>query len=197
MGLSTAGPIDLLVVHPASPGIAHLSGLAGDEVRLDLFEAAAEPVAESQWVLHSDLRRVPLSPQPQVSFKDGWHRWRAGRVLDGGPDVYRVRLPNSDVDLQVPADRLRVRWERPPQDRLQVLPTGINETPPFHDARAPVRRLLLAERAATSSATGIVSAGVRLHPHQISAAPRPPETRRSSMCWPTRSGWARHSGLAS
>ncbi|KAF2418199.1 restriction endonuclease subunit R [Microbacterium sp. B35-30] len=55
---------------------------------------------------------------------------------------------------------------------MQVLLSGANETPRYRDAREPVRRLLLEERAATASATGIMSAGVRIHAHQVSAALR-------------------------
>lgn len=172
MGASSSGDIGKFVLHPDVAGIARIGELAGGRVRLDLFESAAQPVAESRWVPLREVQRVRLSPQTRVFFQGGWGRWRAGRVLGGGPDVYHVRLPNSDVDLQVSEDRLRVRWERPPQDPLQVLLTGANETPRYRDAREPVRRLLLAERAATASATGIVSAGVRLHAHQISAALR-------------------------
>jgi len=161
-----------LVLHPQAPGIARVADVTGDQVRMDLFESAAQPVAESRWVPLSEVRRVRLSPQTRVFFEDGRQRWRAGRVIGGGPDVYYVRLPNSDFDLQVSEDRLRVRWERPPCDPLQVLLTGANETPRYRDAREPVRRLLLAERSATASATGIMSAGVRLHAHQISAALR-------------------------
>ena len=126
-----------LVLHPQAPGIARVADVTGDQVRMDLFESAAQPVAESRWVPLSEVRRVRLSPQTRVFFEDG-----------------------------------RQRWERPPCDPLQVLLTGANETPRYRDAREPVRRLLLAERSATASATGIMSAGVRLHAHQISAALR-------------------------
>lgn len=172
MERSSTGHVGMLVVHPAVPGIAQICAVDSGRACLELFESAADPVAESHWVPLREVRRAQLTPQTRVFFRDGWQRWRAGRVLGGGPDVYHVRVPNMDVDLQVSEDRLRVRWERPPQDPLQVLLTGANETPRYRDAREPVRRLLLAERAATASATGIVSAGVQLHAHQISAALR-------------------------
>src|SRR5665213_2383100 len=160
------------VVHPKAPGIARIADITGDQARIDLFESAAQVVAESLWVPLSEVRRVRIGTQTRVFFQDGWKRWRAGRVIGGGPDVYYVRLPNADFDTEVSEDRLRVRWDRPPRDPLQVLLTGANETPRYRDVREPVRRLLLAERAATGSATGIMSSGVRLHAHQISAALR-------------------------
>ena len=121
----------------------------------------------------ADVRRVLLGEQTRVYFKDGNGRWRAGRVV-GGDDMaaYYVRVPNQQWDVDIAESRLRVRWEKAPRDPLQVLLSGANETPRFRDAREPVRRLLLAERAATASATGIVSSGVRIHAHQVSAALR-------------------------
>jgi ATP-dependent helicase HepA len=171
-GTVRSSVVGQLVVHPNTPGIARIGDTAGDQVRLELFESAAQPVAESVWVPLSQVQRIRLGTQTRVFFQDGSHHWRAGRVIGGGPDGYYVRLPNTDVDIEVSEDRLRVRWDRPPRDPLQVLLTGANETPRHRDAREPVRRLLLAERAATASATGIMSAGVRLHAHQISAALR-------------------------
>ncbi|WP_272941300.1 protein DpdE [Kribbella flavida] len=157
---------------PASPGIGRVAAIDGGRVRVDFFESAAEPVIGSVWVAANDVRRVPLGEQTRVFFRDRHGRWRAGRIVGGGPDTYFVRVPNLRLDVEIPEDRLRVRWERVPHDPLQVLLSGANETPRFRDAREPVRRLLLAERAATASATGIMSAGVRMHAHQISAALR-------------------------
>ncbi|WP_375502632.1 protein DpdE [uncultured Jatrophihabitans sp.] len=172
MDKSTRQAVGRLVAQSGAPGFARVGEVVDDRVRLDYFESAARPIAESRWVRLQEVQRVRLSPQTRVFFQDGWGRWRAGRILGGGPDSYHVRIPNMNVDLQVTEDRLRVRWERPPEDPLQVLLTGANETPRYRDAREPVRQLLLAERAATASATGIVSTGVRLHAHQISAALR-------------------------
>ena len=162
-----------LVTFASSPGIGRVAAIDGDKARVEFFESAAEPVAEAVWRDVADLRRVPLGEQTRVFFKDGNDRWRAGRIV-GGDDmaVYHVRVPNQQWDVDIAESRLRVRWEKAPRDPLQVLLSGANETPRFRDARQPVRRLLLAERAATASATGIMSSGVRVHAHQISAALR-------------------------
>jgi ATP-dependent helicase HepA len=160
------------VTFPSAPGIGRIAELDGMRVRVDFFESAAEVVAESVWRDVAEVRRVPLGEQTRVFFKDGQRRWRSGRVVGGGPDIYFVRVPNLPFDVDIAESRLRVRWEKPPQDPLQVLLMGANDTPRFRDAREPVRRLLLAERAATASATGIASAGVLIHAHQLSAALR-------------------------
>lgn len=173
MAMATMGTdVGKLVVHADVPGIARIGEIKDSQVRLDLFESAAQPIVESQWRPLREVKRVRLSAETRVFFQDVDQNWRAGRIYGGGPDVYGVRPPNSSVDIPISEDRLRVRWERPTQDPLQVLLTGANESPRYRDVREPVRELLLAERAATASATGIMSSGVRLHAHQISAALR-------------------------
>jgi ATP-dependent helicase HepA len=157
--------------YAAAPGLGRIGKVDGKRVRVDFFESAAELELGSVWLSTSEARRVPLGEQTRVFFQDGKDRWRAGRVVGGGPDIYFVRVPNiGDVDIH--ESQLRVRWDRVPRDPLQVLLSGANETPRYRDVREPVRRLLLAERAATGSATGIMSSGVRIHAHQISAALR-------------------------
>ncbi|MFD4292872.1 protein DpdE [Rhodococcus sp. NPDC058505] len=168
----TNSDVGKLVVQRGTSDIARIGEITDGQVRLEQFESPAQPVVEARWVPLADVQRVRLGTQSRVFFQDAQHRWRAGRVIGGGPDIYYVRLPNVEVDLQVPENLLRVRWERPTHDPLQVLLSQANETPRYRDAREPVRRLLLAERRATASATGIMSAGVRLHAHQISAALR-------------------------
>lgn len=161
-----------LVTYQSAPGIGRVGDLRVSEVRVDFFESAACPLAEAIWMPVGEVRRARLGEQSRVFFQDANKSWRAGRVVGGGPDVYFVRVPNREFDVDLHEERLRIRWEKPPRDPLQVLLSGANETPRFRDAREPVKRLLLAERAATGSATGIMSSGVRLHAHQINAALR-------------------------
>jgi len=164
--------VGMVVSFKGAPGLGRVGDLDGSRVRVDFFESAAEPVVGSQWLSPAEVRRVALGEQTRVFFRDSRGRWRAGRVVGGEPDGYFVRIPNMRLDLDIPETQLFVRWEMAPRDPLQVLLVGANETPRYRDVREPVRRLLVAERAATASATGIMSSGVRMHAHQIGAALR-------------------------
>ncbi|MCJ0978714.1 restriction endonuclease subunit R [Rhodococcus sp. ARC_M12] len=165
--------IGQMVTYPTSPGIGRVVEVNGTEAKIEHFESAAEPVARSLWRNVADVRRVRLGKQTRVYFESSDGRWRTGRVVgDDDLGVYYVRVPNRQWDIDIPESDLRVRWEIPPKDPLQVLLSGANETPLYRDAREPVRGLLLAERAATGSATGIMSSGVEIHAHQVSAALR-------------------------
>jgi len=160
------------VVFQGSSGIGRVASCDGNEVEIEFFESAAEPRAQVVRKAARDVRHTRLGEQSRVFFRDGAGKWRAGRIVGGGPDEYFVRVPNLSTDIELPEDRLRIRWEKPPKDPLQVLLAGAHESPRFRDARLPVRSWLLSERAVTGSATGIMSAGVKIHPHQVDAALR-------------------------
>lgn len=155
-----------------APGIGRVGAVDGPRVRVDFFESAAEPVVGSVWKRVEEVRRVKLEVETRAFFRDSQGLWRVGRVIGGRDSYYFVKLPNARRGIDIDEDQLWVRWERAPRDPFQLFLSGANDTPRYRDARQPVRNLLLAERAATASATGIMSSGVRLHAHQISAALR-------------------------
>ncbi|WP_159600127.1 protein DpdE [Agromyces humi] len=160
------------VTFSGAPGIGRIGETRGTEVRVDFFESAAEPCAESVWKRVSEVRWVQLEEETRVFFRLGTGHWRAGRVIGAKDGFYYVKVPNVRGRVEIDEGDLYTRWDKAPRDPLQVLLSGANETPRFRDAREPVRRLLLEERAATASASGIMSAGVRIHAHQVSAALR-------------------------
>jgi ATP-dependent helicase HepA len=81
-----------------------------------------------------------------------------------------VRLPNSDRDFQLPQAQLRVRWDRPVQNPVDVLAAGATESPFFRDARLPMLRSLVAQRAACAGIASLLSSAVEIYPHQVQAA---------------------------
>ena len=171
MGGVVRSAVGQLVVHPKSPGIARIAEIADDRARLDLFESAAQPVGDSLWAPLTEVRRCRLGRQTRVFWRErATGSWRAGRVVGGGPDEYFVRPPNSETDVRLDESDLRVRWDRPLADPLQVLLTGAQESPLYRDARLPMIRSLVAQRAACASMPAISSSRVQLYAHQIETA---------------------------
>lgn len=154
------------------PGTGQVASLDGGIARVDYFESVAEPVGLSLTVPEGIARRVALGVETRVFWRDQDGAWRAGRVVGGGPERYAVRIPNMELDVEVPERNLRVRWDRPPRDPLQLLLAQANETGMYRDTRMPVRALMLEERAACGSASGIISSGAQIHAHQVGAALR-------------------------
>ncbi len=188
-----AGTLGSLVTFEGAPGIGRVAAVEDGTARVDFFESPVEVEADSRWIALGLLRGVTLDEQTRVFVPTVDGRWRAGRVVGGRAPDYFVRFPNVPYDVDIPESTLRVRWDRPTKDPLQVLLAGANETPRFRDARQPVRNLLLAERAASMSATGLMSAGVGIHEHQVNAAFGSSTIPFSATCWPTKSEWARRS----
>lgn len=167
--------IGQFVTYAGAPGIGRIVNLHSDSAKVEFFESVAEPSVGETVVTAHDLKVVQLERETRVFFEDEDLVWRAGRIIafttdSQGREAYWIRLPNSLQDRVVLAGSIRVRWDKPPRHPLQILLAGGNETPRFRDARQPVRALLLEDRASSASATGISSAGVQMHAHQVAAA---------------------------
>ncbi|RZS64547.1 ATP-dependent helicase HepA [Agromyces ramosus] len=163
------------VLFDAAPGIGRVARLDGGFASVEFFESVAEPAVGAVDVATSQLSLVVLECETRVFAIDDDGVWHAGRISEGGIQgdgraLYWVRFPNTSRDVCISGQRIRVRWDKPPRDPHAILVAGGNESPRFRDARLPVRALLLEDRASSASATGIASAGVQMHSHQVSAA---------------------------
>ncbi|MEU2661919.1 protein DpdE [Micromonospora sp. NPDC007220] len=164
-------PVGQFVEHPKIEGIGRIAERQGDQVRVEAFESVAIPVGFCCWVDVEECQAVRLLPQTRVYWQNpDTGRWRAGRIVGGGPDTYFVRLPNLDLDHQIPQVHLRVRWDRPIVSPVEVLAAGANESPYFRDARLPMLRSLVAQRAACANLPALLSAAIEIYPHQVQAA---------------------------
>jgi len=160
-----------LVVHPEVPGLARVGEVRPDQVRLDCFESVTKPVAKQVWTRSGECRRALLATQTRVFWQDpDTGVWRAGRVVGGEPSGYFVRFPNTWDDRILPETALRVRWDRPVSDPLDVLISGANESPFFRDARLPMLSSLVRQRAACGNIPALLSSTAELYQHQVRAA---------------------------
>ena len=160
-----------MVEHPSVPGIGRVGALDGDRARVDCFESVAAPVVGSRWVAGPECRPVRLQVQTRVYWQDpDTGNWRAGRIVGGDPPQYFVRPPNSELDFRVPEHQLRVRWDRPVGNPVNVLIAGANESAYYRDARLPMLRSLVSQRAACGGASALLSSAVEIFPHQVHAA---------------------------
>jgi len=167
---SSINPGDF-VSHPKIPGIGRVESRAGDKLNIEAFESAAEPVVATWSLPAKECTPVTLPVQTRVFWRAAaTGMWHAGRVVGGGPDVYAVRLPNREFDMPVPGVELRVRWHRPVRSPAEVLAARANESPYYRDARLPMLRSLLQQRAASANFSALVSSAIEIYPHQIDAA---------------------------
>ncbi|GAA2607259.1 protein DpdE [Streptomyces axinellae] len=163
--------VGYLVEFQGGPGIGRVAATVDGSLRVDFFESTAEPVAESQTVPASNCRRVRLEPQTRVFRRNpSTNEWRAGRVVGSTPGGYFVRFPNTDYDLPVPESELRVRWNKPVRDPLEVLVSGGNESGHLYNTRIPMLHNLVAQRAASASTPALLAAATEIYPHQLQTA---------------------------
>ena len=160
-----------MVTHAEIPGIGRVGEIEAGKIRVDCFESVVEPVAESRWVSAIECRLVKLQEQTRVYWQDpDTGIWQTGRIVGGDQAEYFVRLPNSEVDFKVPEPQLRVRWDIPVRNPVDVLVAGANESGHFSNARLPMMRSLVEQRAVCGSAFTLLSSGVEIFRHQVHAA---------------------------
>lgn len=160
-----------LVEHPCVPGIGRVGAIDGPNVRIHCFASVAAPVVESRWVAYTECRSAKLLVQTRVCWRDSdTGTWRAGRIVGGDAAHCLVRLPNSELDFQVSENQLRVRWDRPVSNPVDVLIAGANETAYYRDARLPMLQSLVYRRATSGRASALLSSAVEIFPHQVHAA---------------------------
>jgi ATP-dependent helicase HepA len=160
-----------MVEYPGARGIGRVGEIDGTQVRVDYFESVVELIAESRWVAADVCLPVKLDVQTRIYWQDpDTGAWRTGRIVGGDPAMYFVRFPNSASDSRVPEAQLRVRWDLPVRNPVDVLAAGAHESGYYSNARLPMMRSLVAQRAACGSAFALLSSGVDIFRHQVHAA---------------------------
>lgn len=169
--MSSGFAVGHLVAFRGAPGIGRVGAVTGGSLRVDFFESTAEPEIESQTVPVVACERVRLKPETRVFRRNpSTGEWLAGRVRDHAGGQYYIRFPNTDFDMPLPESELRVRWNRPVRDPLQVLVSGGNESGHLYNARIPMLHNLVTQRAASASTPALLAAAVETYPHQVRAA---------------------------
>jgi ATP-dependent helicase HepA len=113
-----------------------------------------------------------LEEQTRVYFFDetaGY--WRMGRVHGHVDSDVFVSLPNKE-QARVHSRHIYVRWKKPLGDPWRHVEAMLSETPFFHQYRSGLVRHMIRQRAASSGLTGLISAPVELHTHQIEVVNR-------------------------
>lgn len=71
MSVSQCGDVGKLVIHPTAAGIARVGAVGDGRVHLDLFESAAQRVAEPRWVRRSEATPVTADWTTIAAWRDG------------------------------------------------------------------------------------------------------------------------------
>ncbi|MFB6904986.1 protein DpdE [Streptomyces bacillaris] len=160
-----------LVEFTGAPGVGRVGAIDGDLLRIDFFESVAEEVVHSQHVPATRCWRARLEPETRVYWREpSTGDWLAGRVTGERLPEYFIQVPNKKWNERASERDLRVRWDRPVRDPLQVLTSGGNESGYFRDARLPFLQDLVAQRAACANMAALLSSAAEIFPHQVRTA---------------------------
>ncbi|MEU1477353.1 protein DpdE [Streptomyces sp. NPDC005760] len=169
--MSSGFTVGRLVTFTGAPGIGRVGAVDGGTLRVDFFESVAEPEIESHTVPATACQQVRLKPQTRVfRHNPSTGEWLAGRITNHVGGQYFVQFPNVEYHFPVPEWELRVRWDKPVRDPLQVLASGGNESGFLYNARIPMLRNLVAQRAVSANTPALLATAAEIYPHQVRAA---------------------------
>lgn len=162
---------DLLVSSANTFGPGKLVAKEGDELVLAYFNAPG-PSPDEQYresVPRSSLKRLELSPELRVFWRDRAQRWRSGRIIETNPhgDIY---VRGHEWEGFLSQEQLYVRWDRPLDDPVGFGAAGMLESPLLADMRRPFLQSILRQRSAAHGMKGAISSCIELHAHQVETA---------------------------
>jgi ATP-dependent helicase HepA len=136
------------------------------------FDSPTNPTWPQFEVPTHELKRVTLPDQTRAYYFDSvLGGWRMGRVFDHIDNDIHIQLPNQER-AKVSESEVYVRWNKPLDDPWKHIAARLSETPYFHQWRSGLVEHFIRQRSASSGMTGLISAPVELHPHQIDVVHR-------------------------
>jgi ATP-dependent helicase HepA len=162
-------------------GVGKIHEVDHDHAVIEYFDTPVGDGRHFESLPFDCLESVTIQRQARVYFYDrdaGF--WRMGRVESHVLDVHNgnsledvvyIALPNKSRAV-VNAAEVFVRWSRPLGDPWAHLESRLTETPYFHNARSDLLASLVAQRAASSGMTALLSAPIELERHQIEVVHR-------------------------
>ncbi|MFZ1976300.1 MAG: protein DpdE [Candidatus Acidiferrales bacterium] len=139
-----------------------------DSVEVEYFHSTAQSTRKLAPLSRVELVRLP--PQTRCYFRENSH-WVAGRIGRFDGEQYEVDLPNGRAQY-LPETILHVRTNLPIEDPTDVLAIKAHETAFFHAPRTEYLRNIFDQSAACRGLTGVLSARIKLLPHQLQVVRR-------------------------
>jgi len=152
-------------------GVGKLTAIQGSLARIQFFDAPGGVLPEAVEVPVSHVGRATLPAQTRVYRRMVGGRWQVGRVLEDEGPVLFVQFPNGET-VNVEADQLEVRWNRPLTDPLPMLASEATETPFLADARADFVRIVARQHHAAAGIDAVLCSAIDLVDYQFDVVRR-------------------------
>ena len=153
-------------------GIGKVIDVSDPQITVEYFCSVAQRVKTS--VPLNSLSRIRLQPQTRCYIWDEIQdTWNIGRIYEWDEDRnhYQIDLPDCKTILAREED-VYVRCNMHIADPIETLAIKGHETPYFHDKRLGLVQSLIQQRALSHGMTGLISANIKLYPHQVEVVRR-------------------------
>lgn len=153
-------------------GIGKAIDVSDSQITVEYFCSVAQRVKAP--VPFNSLARIRLQPQTRCYIRDEIQdTWNIGRIYEWDEDKnhYQIDLPDCKTVLAREED-VYVRCNMHIADPIETLAIKGHETPYFHDKRLSLVQCLIEQRALSHGMTGLISANIKLYPHQVEVVRR-------------------------
>lgn len=155
----------------ADDGVAWCAQVRGRTATLKYTEIPGEA---------EEVRRVPIDYVRPVELPYQTRVWLPGKPFGWIPGEVAGQFAHGRFlirvagfgELRAEADQFRVRWNRPMADPAAAVAHGLGEGREFYDARQPLVRSIVQQRAAYKGFTAAASAPVLPFQHQLDVLSR-------------------------
>jgi ATP-dependent helicase HepA len=153
-------------------GVGKVIHLSGTQANVEYFCSVGQRI-ERTLPLDS-LSRFKLERQTRCYlYQESSETWIIGRVYEWDEDIsqYQIDLPSKKAII-ASEKQIYIRCKLPQADPIETLAMKGQETPYFHDRRFAFVKSLISQRAVSRGMTGLISANIKLFPHQAEVVRR-------------------------
>ncbi|MEH2218232.1 MAG: protein DpdE [Nostoc sp.] len=155
-----------------SLGIGKVIDISDTQANVEYFCSVGQRIEKSLPL--SSLSQLKLERQTRCYIcPESQEAWLIGRIYEWDEEVdkYRIDLPDKKT-IAVSEEQVYVRCNLPQADPIETLAMKGQETPYFHDRRFAFVKCLILQRAVSRGMTGLISANIKLYPHQVEVVRR-------------------------
>jgi ATP-dependent helicase HepA len=155
-----------------SLGIGKVIDISDTQASVEYFCSVGQRIEKSLPL--SSLSQLKLERQTRCYiYLESQEAWLIGRIYEWDEELYQYRIDLPDKKtIAVNEEQVYVRCNLPQADPIETLAMKGQETPYFHDRRFAFVKCLILQRAVSRGMTGLISANIKLYPHQVEVVRR-------------------------
>lgn len=155
-----------------SLGIGKVIDISDTQASVEYFCSVGQRIEKSLPL--SSLSQLKLERQTRCYIcLESQEAWLIGRIYEWDEELYQYRIDLPDKKtIAVSEQEIYVRCNLTQADPIETLAMKGQETPYFHDRRFAFVKCLILQRAVSRGMTGLISANIKLYPHQVEVVRR-------------------------